>query len=94
MNYCPGCGVTVGLGFRYCSNCGARLSGGAVRLQRNTQEGMLGGVAAGLADYLHVDVSLVRALLAVSALFFQPVVMVYLVLWLLIPKREPESLGE
>ncbi len=50
-------------------------------------ESMLGGVAAGLAAYLDIDVTLVRALLA--GLFFTPVpvVFIYLILWAIMPVR-------
>ncbi len=41
----------------------------ARRLTRNTEEGMLGGVCAGLADHLGLDVTLVRILAVLGAIF-------------------------
>lgn len=51
---------------------------------------MLGGVAAGFADYFDLDVTLVRVLF-VLAIFIPvsfPVVLAYLVLWIVMPARK------
>jgi phage shock protein C len=59
---------------------------GTSRLYRSTSEAMLGGVAAGLANYFKIDVTLVRAgfviLTFFSAGWFG---LAYLAMWLLIP---------
>ncbi len=50
---------------------------------------MLGGVCGGLAEYWNVDPTLIRVVIAV--LFFvpmMPVVLPYLIMWLLIPERK------
>lgn len=50
---------------------------------------MLGGVCAGLAEYFNIDPTLIRVVMAV--LFFVPVIPVilpYLIMWLLIPERK------
>ncbi len=50
---------------------------------------MLGGVCGGLAEYWNVDPTLIRV--AVAVLFFVPmipVVLPYLIMWLLIPERK------
>ena len=50
---------------------------------------MLGGVCGGLAEYWNVDPTLIRV--AVAVLFFvpvMPVVLPYLIMWLLIPERK------
>jgi len=59
---------------------------GNSRLYRSKSEAMLGGVAAGLANYFKIDANIVRLLFLVFMLatgggFF----VVYLALWLLIP---------
>jgi len=59
---------------------------GTSRLYRSKSESMLGGVAAGLANYFKIDATLVRVLflffmLATGGGFF----IAYLALWLLIP---------
>jgi phage shock protein PspC (stress-responsive transcriptional regulator) len=58
------------------------------RLTRNTEDGILGGVCAGLADYLGVDVTLLRLLTVVGAIFgLGSLVVAYVVAWVLIPER-------
>ena len=51
---------------------------------------MLAGVAAGVADYLGVDVTFVRIILAVLTIL-GPGVPIYLVGWLLIPEEGAEQ---
>ena len=48
---------------------------------------MLGGVCAGLADHLGLDVTLVRLLtVLVTVLGFGSVIIAYLVAWVIVPK--------
>ena len=56
---------------------------------RDTQQGVLGGVCSGLAAYFGIDVVLVR-LIAVGLLFvsFGTAVLVYIVLWLVVPEAK------
>ena len=57
------------------------------RLVRRTDDKMLGGVCAGLADHLGLDPTLVRVLtVVVTVLGFGSVVIAYLVAWLIVPK--------
>jgi phage shock protein PspC (stress-responsive transcriptional regulator) len=59
----------------------------ARRLTRNTEEGMLGGVCAGVADYLGLDVTLVRVLAVLGAIFgVGSLVVAYVVAWMLMPE--------
>jgi phage shock protein PspC (stress-responsive transcriptional regulator) len=55
-------------------------------LSRPVQGRMLGGVAAGLARYLDIDVTVIRILFAVATLIGGAAVPVYLAAWLLIPE--------
>ncbi|MDQ4051160.1 MAG: PspC domain-containing protein [Actinomycetota bacterium] len=58
------------------------------RLTRNTDDKLLGGVCSGVADYLGVDVTLVRLLTVVGAVFgLGSLVIAYVVAWLLVPQR-------
>lgn len=59
------------------------------RLYRNSEKGMIFGVCAGLADYFGFDVTIVRVVVVLGALFFPgPLVIVgYLIMALLLPKR-------
>lgn len=63
------------------------------RLFRNTENKMLGGVAAGLADYFELDVTIVRVLFVLTVFipFSFPIVFAYLVLWVVMPARKQES---
>jgi phage shock protein C len=58
------------------------------RLTRDTDDGMLGGVCAGVADYLGIDVTLVRLLAVVGAVLgLGSLVIAYVVAWILVPQR-------
>ena len=56
-------------------------------LRRPTEDRMLAGVAAGIAQYLDVDPTLIRIAFAVLTLFGGAAVLVYLAGWLLIPEE-------
>ena len=56
-------------------------------LQRPFHGRMLAGVAAGVADYLGVDVTIVRIVLAVLTIMGGAGVPLYLAGWLLIPEE-------
>ena len=58
------------------------------RLVRSRDDRMLGGVCAGVADYLGVDVTLVRVLTVIGAVFgLGSIVVAYVVAWLLMPEE-------
>ncbi len=63
------------------------------KLFRNTENKMLGGVAAGFADYFDIDVTLVRVIF-VLAIFIPisfPIIFAYLALWIVMPARKPHQ---
>jgi phage shock protein C len=49
---------------------------------------MLGGVLSGLADYLEVDVTLLRVLTVAGFFSPAPVVFIYLIMWAIMPLKE------
>ncbi|MDE6028104.1 MAG: PspC domain-containing protein [Muribaculaceae bacterium] len=59
------------------------------RLYRDSSNGMIGGVCAGLAEYLNVDVTWVR-LIAVALCFvsLSTLALAYLILWIVLPNAE------
>ncbi len=61
---------------------------GGTPLYRIKLNKMIGGVAAGLAEYFNLDVTLVRVLLV--AAFFTPIpaIIPYIVLWIVMPTKE------
>lgn len=60
-------------------------------LTRPIRQRMLAGVAAGIADYLDVDVTIVRIVLLVLAISGGAGVPLYLAGWLLIPAEDSEQ---
>jgi phage shock protein PspC (stress-responsive transcriptional regulator) len=57
------------------------------RLVRRTDDKILGGVCAGLADYLGVDRTLMRVLTVLATVLgFGSVIIAYLVAWVIVPK--------
>ncbi len=94
--YCGSCGKEVPESFRYCSECGAPTTV-AERvycqrpkraLQRPQSERKLAGVCAGIANYLDVDVTLIR-IIFLCLLFWPPPVggILYLVCWAVMPNE-------
>lgn len=56
-------------------------------LVRSSQNKMVAGVCAGVAEYSNLDVNLVRALTVVGALIsFGTVALVYIAAWMLMPQ--------
>jgi phage shock protein PspC (stress-responsive transcriptional regulator) len=60
-------------------------AGGPATLRRDTGHQMLGGVAAGLARYLNIDVLFIRLGFAVLTVFWGAGAFLYLAGWLLLP---------
>jgi len=57
------------------------------RLVRRTDDRMIAGVCSGVADYLGVDVTLVRLIAVVGAVLgFGTLIVAYLVAWVLMPR--------
>lgn len=60
------------------------------RLYRVPDQGIIGGVCAGIADYLGIATGLVRLGLVLAVIFFTPLVLVgYVVARILMPVRPP-----
>lgn len=57
------------------------------RLYRSNTEKVIGGVCGGLADYFAIDVVLARVVFVLLALFGGGGVLIYIVLWVVIPSR-------
>lgn len=56
------------------------------RLTRSTTDKMIGGVAGGIAEYFGVDSTWVRVAFVASIVLPGPQVLLYLLLWTIIPK--------
>lgn len=56
------------------------------KLFRNEHDKMIAGVASGLADYIQVEVTIVRLLFALSAIFMAGGGLVaYIIMWIIVP---------
>lgn len=60
----------------------------AKELYRDKQRASIGGVCAGLSDYFNIDVTLIRALFLVALFGFGSGVLLYIILWAVIPERK------
>lgn len=91
--YCNACGKEFAEDARFCTYCGA-VVGTAPRpkqLIRSRSDRKMAGVCAGFAQYLDLDVALVR-ILWVFVTFMAgvfPGVIAYVLAWIIVPE-EPE----
>lgn len=56
------------------------------KLKRNKKERIVAGVCGGLADYYKMDISQIRIAFVMGFIFFGVGLLVYLVLWLIMPQ--------
>lgn len=56
------------------------------RLVRPTTNRMVAGVAAGLADYMNLDPTIVRLLFVLLALAGGPGILIYIIMWIVMPE--------
>jgi phage shock protein C len=63
------------------------------RFYRSTTDRVIGGVAAGLAEYFSLDPVLIRLLFVLFALFGGGGVLVYIIFWIVIPEK-PHNLNQ
>jgi phage shock protein C len=91
--YCNACGKGIAEDARFCTYCGT-VVGTAPRprqLMRSRSDRKIAGVCAGLAQYLGLDIALMR-ILTVFVTFMAgifPGVIAYLLAWIIVPE-EPE----
>jgi phage shock protein C len=94
--YCTKCGVELREDDRYCSRCGGRKAAEAAergadvprRLMLDKRNKKIGGICAGVARYLAVDVVVVRVLWLGIAVCTGVGFLAYLVAWIVIPSDQ------
>ncbi len=59
------------------------------RLYRSCRQKFFGGVCGGFAEYFNLDVTLVRVIWILSSLFAPPILLAYILLWIIIPPGVP-----
>lgn len=57
------------------------------KLYRDEQHKVIGGVCAGLADYLNIDVSIIRVIFLASLVMKGVGFLPYIILWIVLPKK-------
>ena len=57
------------------------------KLYRSRTNRKLGGVCGGLAQYFNTDAKLIRVLFVVLALLGGPGLVIYLLMWILVPEE-------
>ena len=93
--HCPYCAEEIRAEARKCRHCGSMVEGGNAFTRtwyRVRETKTVAGVCAGLAEQFGVSVTLVRLAFLLSALFGGGMgIVIYLVLWVVMPYR-PEAL--
>lgn len=94
--YCSSCGTEISDSFRYCPQCGTAThketftsaTGQPARLlSRPRDDRKIAGVCSGIARYLGIDVTLVRVLMLVLAIWPPAIGLVlYIVCWIVMPQ--------
>ena len=101
--YCSGCGASLPGDARFCSACGkAVIEPGAAAyasrpasppwgpMTRPLAGRKLAGVCRGLANHYGWDVTLIRVIVVVLAIFVFPVGEVaYVLFWVMVPEESP-----
>ncbi|MCF8303145.1 MAG: PspC domain-containing protein [Bacteroidales bacterium] len=59
------------------------------RLYRSVVDRVIGGVCAGIGDYLNIDPVIIRIIFVLLAIFGGGGVIIYIVLWIVLPEEYP-----
>ena len=59
------------------------------QLARSETDRRIGGVCGGIAEYFDIDPTIVRVVFVLAALLGGPGLLIYIVLWIVLPKGTP-----
>jgi len=89
--FCPQCGKEYSERVNFCCHCGTALSISVVpvskKLARSRTDSKIAGVCGGFADYLELDVTLVRIIWLMLAFFGGWGIIGYLIAWIVMPNE-------
>ncbi len=98
--FCTKCGVSLGeQGSNFCPGCGASTRGGEQSQYRPAQKVLMrprygrriAGVCAGIANYLEIDVTLIRILAAIAFFCYGTGFLAYIIAIIVMPNEEDLS---
>lgn len=91
--FCPRCGKEYSEQVNFCCHCGmtltARGSSAARKLTRSRTDKKIAGVCGGFADYLEMDVTLVRIIWLMLAFLWGWGIIGYFIAWIVMPVAPP-----
>lgn len=61
------------------------------KLRRSKDDRMIAGVAAGVAEFYDLDATIVRVVWAFTAIFAGFGVLLYLIMWLIVPEQGSDA---
>ena len=89
--YCNYCGKVIQDDANVCAYCGTRVAAAAGRkkLMRSRRDRKIAGVCAGFAEYFDLDITIVRVVWLLVAIFGGGGIIAYIIAWIVVPE-EPE----